>query len=381
MTEPGLHHRRSARARCGPFGALTLALVLLPPQRAWAQRDASAPEVTARAPVLRVGVAGAAPFVLPPGPGGVEPRGLSIEVWREVAARNHWAYEYRSAESTEHLLAMVAAGEVDVGVGPTSITAERVRRVAFSQPYQDASLAILARSERRYTDRIRPFLSRAFALGIGSLLLVLLIVGALVWLAERRRNGQQFPEAPVPGIANGVWLALVTMTTVGYGDRAPITPLGRAIMGVWMVAALVTSSSLTASLTTALTLSQLDPAAVLTSSELRGRRVGAVAGTTSIRFVVRHGGTDVAYRSLDAAVRGLLRRDVSAVVFDRPALRHYLQEHPEQQLQLSEASYEPQGYGFSMRHGSALWLPIDVALLSLRQDGSVAALAARWLGE
>lgn len=339
------------------------------------------PAAEAPSPPLRVGVAGSPPFVLPPDVEGAEPNGLSVDVWRDVAARNRWTYEFRRADSTEQLLRMVAAGEVDVGVGPTSITAERARRVAFSQPYQDASLAILAPAERRYSERIRPFLSRTFGLGAVSLAVALLLVGTLLWLAERRRNAAQFPVAPGAGIANGVWLALVTMTTVGYGDRTPITPLGRVVAGLWMVSALVITSSLTASITTALTLSQLDPASILTSGDLRGRRVGAVTGTTSSLFVRRHGGTAIEFRSLDGAVRSLARREVSAVVFDRPALRHLLNHRPDLQLTISEASYDPQGYGFSVRHGSPLWVPIDVALLSLRQDGTIAAIASRWLGE
>ncbi len=363
-----------------------LALLSMAPGPAHAQDAATLSDTPSPPPVappraLRVAVAGSAPFVLPPDPESEEVRGLSVEVWREVAARNHWTYEYRRVETTEQMLSLVAAGAVDVGVGPTSITAERAQRVAFSQPYQDASLAILAPAERRYTDRLRPFLSRAFGFGVGSIVSLLLLVGVLLWLAERRRNQAQFPASPARGIANGVWLALVTMTTVGYGDRAPVTALGRLVAGVWMVSALVITSSLTASLTTALTLSQLDPAAILTVNDLRNRRVGAIRGTTSPRFVSRHGGIVVVFPSLDAAAQTLSRRDVAAVVFDRPVLRHYLSEHPELPLQISEASYEPRGYGFSMRLGSPLRAPIDVALLSLHQEGVITTIATRWLGE
>ena len=32
-----------------------------------------------------------------------------------------------------------------------------------------------------------------------------------------------------------MWFALVTLTTVGYGDKAPITRIGRSLTSVWMV--------------------------------------------------------------------------------------------------------------------------------------------------
>ena len=36
------------------------------------------------------------------------------------------------------------------------------------------------------------------------------------------------------GIQEGVWLALVTTTTVGYGDFSPRSAFGRGVMAVWM---------------------------------------------------------------------------------------------------------------------------------------------------
>lgn len=36
------------------------------------------------------------------------------------------------------------------------------------------------------------------------------------------------------GIQEGVWLTVVTTTTVGYGDFAPRSAVGRAVMAVWM---------------------------------------------------------------------------------------------------------------------------------------------------
>ena len=52
-------------------------------------------------------------------------------------------------------------------------------------------------------------------------------------------------------VGNAMWFALVTLTTVGYGDRAPVSKTGRAITAVWMVISLIAVSSITAGLASA----------------------------------------------------------------------------------------------------------------------------------
>ncbi|MCB0074380.1 MAG: hypothetical protein KDE20_23100, partial [Caldilineaceae bacterium] len=47
----------------------------------------------------------------------------------------------------------------------------------------------------------------------GFLLLVILVAGHIIWLLERRRN-DQFPQAYLPGVWEGIWWAAVTVTTV-----------------------------------------------------------------------------------------------------------------------------------------------------------------------
>jgi voltage-gated potassium channel len=67
-----------------------------------------------------------------------------------------------------------------------------------------------------------------------SLLATLLILGGLVLttatlmhLAEERAQPAQFGTIP-----DAMWWAIVTLTTVGYGDVVPITPVGKLIAGL-----------------------------------------------------------------------------------------------------------------------------------------------------
>jgi len=59
-------------------------------------------------------------------------------------------------------------------------------------------------------------------------LTMVLIIGALMYLIEGERNG--FTSIP-----QSIYWAVVTMTTVGYGDIAPATLLGKMLASVVMI--------------------------------------------------------------------------------------------------------------------------------------------------
>ena len=79
---------------------------------------------------------------------------------------------------------------------------------------------------------------RALALAISSrrseLLAVMSVVAALLVLAsslmfyiEQEAQPDKFSSIPA-----AMWWSIITVTTVGYGDVAPVTPLGRMLAGV-----------------------------------------------------------------------------------------------------------------------------------------------------
>ena len=63
---------------------------------------------------------------------------------------------------------------------------------------------------------------------LGAVLMIVVIVGAAMYLIEGEENG--FTNIPV-----SIYWAIVTMTTVGYGDVAPQTPLGKMLASVIMI--------------------------------------------------------------------------------------------------------------------------------------------------
>lgn len=349
--------------------------------RGAAAAEPAAAALPSAATVLTVAVTGSAPFVNDAdGAGGYDPKGIAVDLWRQVARRGDLRFRLVPFDNADSALEALTQNTADVAVGPLSATSQRAQRVSFCQPFFQARLGIAApEAGLDLWQRVAPFLSAAFLGGLIAFLLILVGVGAALWLAERGSNAD-FPKNASAGIGVGVWLAMVTMTTVGYGDKAPHTPRGRFIAGVWMLVSMISVSSLTAFLATAATLAGLSHPSLQRAEDLRGRRVAVVDGTTGADFARRRGARVVAAADLDAALDRVEAGEADAVVFDRPALRWRLSQRGNLAFVLSPHGYEPVGYAFATRHGDPLHDTLDAILLELAEEDATASIVERWLG-
>jgi len=70
--------------------------------------------------------------------------------------------------------------------------------------------------------------ARKIIVFLGAVLTIVVIVGSMMYLIEGEANG--FTSIPV-----SIYWAIVTMTTVGYGDLAPQTALGKILASAIMI--------------------------------------------------------------------------------------------------------------------------------------------------
>lgn len=69
---------------------------------------------------------------------------------------------------------------------------------------------------------------RKISIFMFTVLTLAIILGSIMYLVEKRENG--FASIP-----ESIYWAIVTITTVGYGDISPITPMGRFVASLVML--------------------------------------------------------------------------------------------------------------------------------------------------
>lgn len=310
---------------------------------------------------LRVAVKIAEPFVVETDDGGFE--GVSVALWQEVARSLDIAFEFEAAE-LDDMLDGVADGTYDVGVGAITITPAREDALDMSHGYymDGLGIAVPARAgSAPWLRAIAGIFTPAFLSATGALALLLFGVGVVVWMVERKGNAEQFHPRP-RGVADGFWFAAVTMTTVGYGDKAPATPLGKLVSLVWMFASIIVISAFTGAIASSLTAAQID-SGVKGPEDLDRSRIGVVSGAATVSTLSARGVTPKQFESLDAGLAALVDGNLDAFVHDAAILRYHVNSGFGRDVRMLESKFNLGSYAFALPQGSDLVEPINRAIL------------------
>jgi polar amino acid transport system substrate-binding protein len=305
--------------------------------------------------------------------------GITIELVRRIADERGFRYELREMALAE-MLDAVAKGEVSAAAAALTITAEREQQLDFTHPFftSGIGIAVPQRSKHTWFSALTRVASGAFIQSLAALFGVLALLGVLVWLAERHRNAQ-FSQKPLPGIGSGIWWSAVTMTTVGYGDKAPITLAGRMIGLIWMFASIIVISGFTAAIASSLTVDELGQT-VVGLEDLYGKRVLTIPGSTSAEFLDEK---LIRYRSVltaDEALDELAAGQADAVVYDVPILRYLVNEKHAADLQVLPNLFARQDYGIALPPQTPLREEFNRQILRIVSEADWTRLLQGYLG-
>ena len=268
--------------------------------------------------------------------------GLSVDLWRRAAESLGRQYHLVPVTQMEEVLKGLERKDYDAAIGAITITPARLARVDFSYPAHRSGVAVAVRQDTgpmaaltsygSVLGELRPLVALTFAL--------LIVMGVAMWLAERpmRPHGH---ESVVDTLRDSIYWAVVTMTTVGYGDKTPKTTAGRVIAVVWMLASVALVSILSTSIVSRMTAERLVGGLRLTEADLAGKRLAAVAHSSGAEYLDERHLRYAPFDDLPAALTALSRGEADAVVNSIGALQYLVSTRFKNTIRPPQGVLEP----------------------------------------
>jgi polar amino acid transport system substrate-binding protein len=353
------------------FGIIWFWAFLFSPGYVFAQNDSAAPRK------LVVGIMVAPPLYVKTADN--QWRGFGIELWQAIAQDLNVVVEFREYSALGPLLDAIKNKEIDL-IPSVPVDEQYESIVEFSHSYLKTGLAIAVPAEgvgSRWMGVVASIFSTGIVKAVGLLLLLSLTAGIIVWAFERRQNSEMFGEGPMKGIGHGIWWSLVTMTTVGYGDKAPKTMGGRITALIWMLFSIVFISSFTASITTSLTIRELR-GKVRGFDDLYKARVGSISQSHASDFLSNHGIAVMPFTSIQEGLQAVASRNIDALVLNEGVLKYHVRNEFRGRVLVIPGTFDEYFVSMALQDKSPLRKPVNKALLKFMKTEKWSELMNRY---
>jgi len=362
------NHQKIIMISCG---VIWIGFLLVMPEKAFSQDGSAAPRK------LVVGTMVAPPLSVKTPDGQWE--GYSIEIWQGVAQYLGIPFEFREYSNIGSILEAINKREIDI-IPSLPVEARYEPTMDFSQSYLKSGLSIAAPAEGfdfKLFSVVNSLFSREILEAIGLLILISVVAGTIVWAFERRRNSEMFGNGTVKGIGHGIWWSMVTMTTVGYGDKAPKTLGGRMVAFIWMLFSVVFIAILTANITTSLTISELR-GKVRGFNDLYNVRVGSLSQSEGFYYLTKQGVAVMPFDNLQEGLTALSGKKIDAFVSNEIILKYLIKHEFPGKLQVVPGTFDEYFVSIALQDKSPLRKPINAALLQFMGTEKWAELHNRY---
>lgn len=332
--------------------------------------------VTARD--LDVGVYVSPPFVEETGANTYS--GMAIDLWEAVAQRMGFTFRYVRYPTLRDLVRATADGEVDAAVTNLTITHDRARTMAFTQPWYDAGLRIMvpADGDGGFWGILAGLKNAGHLRAYAWLFLTILAVTLAVTVFDRKLDAA-FPKRWREGIAESFY-SVMSIATSGHAPRRNLFGwVGRILQAIWLIVGVGVVAYVTSSVTSVMTTLSLTQG-ISSLSDLPGRTVAVFTGSVSENYVRDLGIASRSYPGIDESAAALEAGEVDAIVEDAPILEHYAHTHTGQGLAVVGRLFHRDKYGFAFPHDSGLAHQVTLEILGLKEDGTVEDIRLKHFG-
>ena len=302
--------------------------------------------------------------------------GFDIELFETIADSIGLKYRYKQVPEFSQMFGLLQNKTYDVGISGITINEEREEIIDFSHPYLKSGLCILIKKEKDSSviHIISVYMEKTWK-ALFFLLFFLFLCGVLIWFLERGKPS--FNDKFWFGVGDGMYWTNTTMTTVGYGDKAPHTPSGKIFsMIVQWIGIAIVFPFIVAQMTVTI---QEASYKIKSKDDLKGKKVATISGTTSIQASQKYGASVIEQKNIESCIALLKQNKADAVVFDMPTLMDVVKN--DNTLTLTGGLFEPQDYGIAFTQGSPLREKFNRELLKIMSSGKYQELYSKWFKE
>ncbi|KAL9983423.1 hypothetical protein ACROYT_G005593 [Oculina patagonica] len=174
------------------------------------------------------------------------------------------------------------------------------------------------------------------------------VAGVIIWALDSSHNPDEFPRRFNRGAFEGFWWAIVTITTIGYGDKTPKSVLARLFAVVWILIGVTVCSVMTATLTDALTSVKLEKYDVTT-----GKRIGVLKDSAAFRDAVNLAANITIFEDQDEMYDSLMNEEGIDVIMEDIFIGIEFMKTKDKSKEMSIAKFigRNRGYGVAYRKG------------------------------
>ncbi|KAL5710470.1 hypothetical protein ACHQM5_021027 [Ranunculus cassubicifolius] len=303
---------------------------------------------------------------------GEDPVGLSIDVFNEVVKLLNYDLPHRFVPffgSHDELLQQVYLKNFGAAVGDITVLANRLNFVDFTEPYADSGLSMVVPVRRKSNawSIVKPFTTKLWIM----ISILFLYIAFVVWFLERRSN----PDFGGPWknqLSAAIWF---TCSTLFFSQRGNIhSNFTRVVIFFWLFTVFVMTSSYISSLTSMLTVTELDRPKTL-DGPIGCNSPYVRRYLESVLHVHPKNIMDISseYEYISAFKKGIIKAALLELPYQRVFLSKYPKDYEELGPRLRSA-----GLGFAFPKGSPMTEDFSKAILSLYEDGELNILDQYW---
>eukprot|EP00299_Pterocystis_sp_00344_P006120 c17895_g1_i1.p1 GENE.c17895_g1_i1~~c17895_g1_i1.p1 ORF type:complete len:454 (+),score=105.14 c17895_g1_i1:38-1363(+) len=258
--------------------------------------------------------------------------------------------------------------------------------ILFAHPHFTTTVGLLTRPNAfSSSDTVRSLILSASTVNIiWAMLLIIIAAAHIIWALDRWSNTDQFPRDYFEGIIAGIWWGGVTVTTVGYGDKTPLSKPAKAFGFFFLFVGYVITALLGGTIAANLTAAEISTSTSVTLDDISGE---TVCTTDDYKDAVA--GLGVKVLSLEAGQEDecfvrLTEGSVSGIVLPRPFLQFRLTTSSDLATKyvLTDEEFASIDYGIVLPQDTDILEDLNIAVLTVLEDSYwETSTFSKWFGE